>query len=303
MKKLMAVTALAVGLVMMGAPVSADDASAPEPTTEQTEAAPESVAPDEEVETPDVEEEAPAPAAESKTVDPKTDPPKADKPKEFKAYEVDACWLMTNSDGVEGTYEWPQTRVYGHDCGAVPACGEVAEYQHDTYWIRDKDDKHYLKNLHVLNSPADDARLEPHDYYSTVVHGAECVTVAAPTITQPTCENPDYTINWVSEGEHWSGTIIEPPYSSDSNVVNVTANPDEGYEIQGQSYWELVIERLGDNDCQVVPPAVDTPATPTGEAVLPDTGMPVGLPGLLIALALAAAGVAVIVAENRRTAK
>lgn len=101
-------------------------------------------------------------------------------PEEFTPYEVDVCWTMLNSDGVEGTYEFPQVR----GC-EPPACEETVEYQYDTYWIRDADDKAYLAQLMRLESPADDARLEPHDYYSDVVTNDEPCEPEVPVKPEP----------------------------------------------------------------------------------------------------------------------
>lgn len=95
----------------------------------------------------------------------------------FVPYEVSACWTMFTTDEVEGTYQWPQRR----GC-EPPACGEVLEQQHDTYWIRDIEDEIYLEHLILLMSPGDDngtggphtRNLEPHDYYSVVLTGPKC---------------------------------------------------------------------------------------------------------------------------------
>jgi hypothetical protein len=87
---------------------------------------------------------------------------------------------MQNSDGVENTYQFPQIR----GCTTEPKCEELVEFQYDTYWIRDKADEDYLAGLNVLNSSADDAQLEPHDYYSVVKRGAEnCPTEPTATAT------------------------------------------------------------------------------------------------------------------------
>lgn len=81
-------------------------------------------------------------------------------------YEVTVVWQMDNPDLSNPTsYEWPQRRVAGI---AAAAC-EGAKYQTDTYTIQGKDDQDYLAGLTVLNSPADDASLSPHNYFATVV--------------------------------------------------------------------------------------------------------------------------------------
>ncbi len=86
-------------------------------------------------------------------------------------YETNACWTMSHTDGVEGTYEWPQT--YG--C-VPPKCGETVEYQYDTYWIRDAADEATLASIkaHGMTGPESDGSLEPHGYYSKVVHWRSC---------------------------------------------------------------------------------------------------------------------------------
>lgn len=93
-------------------------------------------------------------------------------------YEVTRCWEMDDPDMSNQTsIEWPQTLV-GETCPTEQTC-EGTKYQYDTYWIRDDDDAAYLAGLTHLNSPADDAQLEPHDYG---------VTYSAPN--SDLCENP-----------------------------------------------------------------------------------------------------------------
>lgn len=121
----------------------------------------------------------------------------------FKPYEVDVCWTMSHTDGVEGTYQWPQTR----GC-QPPACEETVEQQHDTYWIRDRDDEAYLAGLTGLNSPADDARLEPHGYYSVVLTGPECET---PTEEPTPTDDP---------------TPTDEPTPSETPTAPPTSTPD-----------------------------------------------------------------------------
>ncbi len=79
--------------------------------------------------------------------------------------------------------------MWGDDCDALPKCGETVEYQHDSYWIKGKDDWEYFKNLLTLNSPADDARLHPHDYYSVVKVGEACPIEVTPAVdVKSTCD-------------------------------------------------------------------------------------------------------------------
>jgi hypothetical protein len=142
-------------------------------------------------------------------------------------YEVNVCWTMQNTDGVEGTYSFPQTR----GC-EPPDCDETVEYQHDTYWIRDDADKEYLDGLTVLNSSADDASLEPHNYYSEVVEGDDCPPVVPKdaaygvTLSTPSCDAPEVL---TYEGQNVTFSGPASPVSGPGSVV-VTATPDEGHE-------------------------------------------------------------------------
>jgi hypothetical protein len=116
----------------------------------------------------------------------------------FNAYEVNACWTMTHSDGIENTYQFPQTR----GCNPPP-CNTTIEQQHDTYWIRDQAEADYYAGLTGLNSPADDAQLEPHGYYSVILTGGAC--------EEPPLEQPPVTESPVVEPPVTQPPVVEPP--------------------------------------------------------------------------------------------
>lgn len=151
-----------------------------------------------------------------------------DETEEFTPYETDVCWTMDNSDGVVGTFEFPQTR----GC-QPPACEETVEYQHDTYWIRDLADEEYLAGLTHLNSPADDASLEPHDYYGEVVTGDDCA-VQPPNDKQvrTVVGNPDCNDRTVTSKRQtrtrsysWNGTeYVAGPWSKWKTVKTTTSH-------------------------------------------------------------------------------
>lgn len=147
----------------------------------------------------------------------------------FAEYETTVCWSMDNTDGIEGTYEWPQTRS---TCTPVPACEQFIELQVDQYWIRDAEDEAYLAGLNVLSSPADDARLEPHGYYSKLFTGAECVV-----------EEPEVPVD------------PEPPVDPPVDPPVVVDPPVD----------EPVDPPITDTPPPVDEPVVDEPTTPTVE--------------------------------------
>src|SRR6478735_2698952 len=146
-------------------------------------------------------------------------------------YEVDACWTMSHTDGIENTYQFPQT--YG--CDYEPKCEETVEFQYDTYWIRDEADEAHFEEIKAngLDSPADDNSLEPHDYYSEVVtNDTECppddepsdtptatVTITPPTETETvTLPTPTETVTVTPPAE--TETVTLPPAT-----VTVTETP------------------------------------------------------------------------------
>lgn len=141
-------------------------------------------------------------------------------PPVFERYEVEVCWTMDNSDGVEGTYEWPQTR--SATCAPVPKCEETIEIQRDLYWIENKQDEDYLAGLTTLSSPADDASLSPHGYYSKVFVGGDC-PVVEPPVEEPPVEEPPVTEPPVTEPPVEEPPAEEPP-AADPPAVDT---PDE----------------------------------------------------------------------------
>lgn len=100
----------------------------------------------------------------------------------FEAYEVCANWTVDNFP--TNTADWSQTRL-NTECTEPPAQCVPIRIQHDVYWIRDAEDKAYFEGLTKLNSPADDAQLEPHDYYVKTIAAKDCTEV--PPAIQPTC--------------------------------------------------------------------------------------------------------------------
>ena len=106
---------------------------------------------------------------------------------EFADYEVCALWSVDNPE----VADFPQTRVDTDDCTTPPAtCEGDQRFQQDYYWIRDAEDEQYLAGLQHLNSPADDARLEPHNYSMIDVPAKSAEDCATPktevTPTAPT---------------------------------------------------------------------------------------------------------------------
>ncbi|VXB82896.1 hypothetical protein [Aeromicrobium sp. 9AM] len=299
MKRILMVLALLAGTVFLATPASAEtpppaedvtqvaetvvDAPAPEPVT--TEPVVEPTAP--------VVEETPPPAEPIAKVD--TKQPKTlttTTPPEFEKYEVEICWTMDKSDGVEGTYEWPQTR--SSTCTPAPTCGKVIEIQRDLYWIESQDDEDYLASLDVLNSPADDAQLSPHGYYSKVFTGPACdkpVTAAAPMFIDPTCDNnvQDYTVPTI-EGIEWQRV---EPREDIWPKIGLTAIAKDGYEVVGQdTFWHTYPALKTAAECNPVDhkptdKGIGTPAA-LSEDTLPDTGAPAGGVAVLGALMVVA---------------
>jgi LPXTG-motif cell wall-anchored protein len=187
-------------------------------------------------------------------------------------YEVDVCWVMAASDGVEGTYEFPQTRTT--NCTPTPKCEELIEIQNDTYWIRDKADEDYLAGLTNLNSPADDARLEPHGYFSKVFRGEE----KCPVVVPPTEEPPVVVPPVVTPPE------VVPPVTDTPEVPKPVDTPkDEG--------------KIGTPTSEDI--SQPSASTDSSDQVLPDTG---GFSKLLLVAAVIAllVGVALVVTGRRK---
>jgi len=110
------------------------------------------------------------------------EPPVVVEPPVFTPYEVCAFWLI-NAPAPEN---WPGQTILSRDCGFVSPT-ECVEYriQFDKYWIRDAADEAYWLGLTVINSPADDAPLEPHDYVVSTVPAKDCTVVVPPTEEVP----------------------------------------------------------------------------------------------------------------------
>lgn len=236
---------------------------------------------------------------------------------EFEAYEVDACWTMSNTDGIENTYQFPQT--YG--C-VPPKCEETIEQQHDTYWIRDKEDEATLEKIKAegLDSPADDAPLEPHDYYSEVLTGEKCETEEPPVCpegqigTPPNCtvppvdvcpniegnqseipagyvkddngdcvlipEEPPVSEPPVTEPPVTEPPVTEPPVTEPPVTEPPVTEPPvtEPPVTEPPTTEPPVTEPPTDNPPKDNPPAPKTPTTPElPNAGAPDMKMPIGL--------------------------
>lgn len=174
--------------------------------------------------------------------------PCEEEPPTFTPYETTICWQMDNSDGIEGTYEWPQTRA---DCNTQPACDEVIEFQIDTYWIRDADDEAYLAGLTHLNGPEDDASLEPHNYSSKLVRGDECEQPPVVTTKTQTQER-----QVVGEPDCEAGYAIVS-YQERTRTITIT----DGVKEKGPwSEWVQVDNGtipVTEDQCPVVVPPVD----------------------------------------------
>jgi LPXTG-motif cell wall-anchored protein len=185
-------------------------------------------------------------------------------------YEVNACWKMLASDGVEGTYEWPQVYV-GTACDLAPKC-ETVEYQFDVYWIRDESDEALLEQLKKdgLAANSSDAALEAHGYYSKLVPGNDdlCTPplVCPPdtTGTPPDCEPTPPT-----EPPTTPPTPEEPPVTPPTPEEPPVVTPPTPEQ-------------------PVVPQEPKQPNTPV-TTVLPATGaddenVPVGVVGIVLVI-------------------
>jgi hypothetical protein len=108
----------------------------------------------------------------------------------FDAYEVCANWTVDNFP--TNTTDWPQTRLNTDCTEPAPECSPV-RIQFDKYWIRDEADAAYFAGLTTLNSPADDAQLEPHDYYVKTIAAKDCEETPPPTVQQCTSTGSVHT--------------------------------------------------------------------------------------------------------------
>lgn len=130
----------------------------------------------------------------------------------FEVKEVCATWETKSVNA-----DWPQT-LLSKDCGFVPEqrC-EPYKIQFDKYWIRDAADQAYFDGLKGLNSPADDASLEPHNYYVKTITAKDCtpalVEIPYPTLVATQLCGPDNdTVVVDPEWVKTYGTLVNGPW-------------------------------------------------------------------------------------------
>ena len=191
-----------------------------------------------------------------------------EEPPAFEEYEVCALWSVDNP----AVADFPQTRVDSDDCTVPPAtCEGDQRFQQDYYWIRDADDEQYLAGLQHLNSPADDARLEPHNYSMIDVPATSTekfaetpkteVTPTAPTGTPDDCDpDPFGTITVPSQDGvvYKVNGVVTPAGTIPANGTNtVTAEAaSNDVVLVGTTSWEFTSNP--ETDCPVPPTDVCT---------------------------------------------
>lgn len=178
----------------------------------------------------------------------------------FQVKEVCATWETTSINA-----DWPQ-KLLSKDCGFIPEqrC-EPYKIQFDKYWIRDAADQKYYDGLTVLNSPADDASLEPHGYYLKTIEAKDCRTpvIGQPVITinGPTCESNDVNVSWnIPDGLSIAGytgsgtkTAAELGLSVGDNTFPVDVA--QGYRYDGPATVTVKVPPIKtDQECTVVVP-------------------------------------------------
>jgi LPXTG-motif cell wall-anchored protein len=165
------------------------------------------------------------PAVTEEVVHPAVTCPPSD---EFADYEVCVLWSVDNP----GVSDWPQTRVDSDDCTTPPAtCEGDQRFQQDYYWIRDAEDEQYLAGLQHLNSPTDDASLEPHNYSMIDVPAASGADCEQPTVAKPeasgTVDCSGYTITLGNaDGTAPAAFTVTTP-SGDTETHTVAAGDTE----------------------------------------------------------------------------
>ncbi len=210
----------------------------------------------------------------------------------FEEYETCVLWSVDNPD----IADFPQTRVDTDDCTVPPATCEGAQrFQQDHYWIRDLADEEYLAGLQHLNSPADDARLEPHNY-SMIDVPAKVSEECEPAT--PTCET-DPTLCPVPpvECENIPGDQAELPsgaYTDENGecvlIPEEPVLPPNTPEKPTKPSAGPPTTLLTQAPVQPVQPAQPV-AAQSAQAVLPATGAPVSPWLVLLGAALVLGGV------------
>jgi LPXTG-motif cell wall-anchored protein len=207
-------------------------------------------------------------------------------------------WSVDNP----GVADFPQTRVDSEDCTTPPAtCEGDQRFQRDYYWIRDADDEQYLAGLQHLNSPADDARLEPHNYSMIDVPaktGEDCEPTPEPTCeTDPTlcpvppvdvCPNvpgdQDTLPPFVLDGDGNCVLIPEEPVLPPEEPVLPPNKPEKPTKPAKPSAGPPTIQLTQ-------APAQPAQAAQAAQAVLPATGAPASLWLVLLGAGLVLGGV------------
>lgn len=110
------------------------------------------------------------------------EPPGEEEPPAFVPYEVCMWWIVIDTDGNGDIWE---QRVLSRNCDFVPPAEcEAYTLQFDKYWIRDAEDKLKYETIEVLYSPADDASLEPHDYFVEEIEAKDCPPPPPPIVPE-----------------------------------------------------------------------------------------------------------------------
>ena len=193
--------------------------------------------------------------------------------------------------------DFPQTRVDTDDCTVPPAtCEGDQRFQQDYYWISDLADEEYLAGLQHLNSPADDARLEPHTY-SMIDVPAKVSEECEPAT--PTCETDP--------------TLCPVPPVECENIPGDQASDDETGECVLIPEEPVLPPNTPEKPTKPTKPSAGPPTTllaqapvqpvaaqsaQSAQSVLPATGAPVSLWMVLLGTGLVLGGVALTRRSN-----